>query len=51
MDTISSIPKIDSERVKKMYQDNMEDVKMVLRLLNLTAAQLEVAEKLYVAGQ
>ncbi len=46
MDTISTIPKIDSEQFEKLFQQNVQDTLAVVYLTNLTRAQLTIANRL-----
>jgi len=43
---VQSVPKIDETAYTKMFNDNLQDLLMVVYLANLTSTQLEIAEKL-----
>eukprot|EP01092_Planopodium_desertum_P007732 TRINITY_DN3200_c0_g1_i4.p1 TRINITY_DN3200_c0_g1~~TRINITY_DN3200_c0_g1_i4.p1 ORF type:complete len:204 (-),score=12.19 TRINITY_DN3200_c0_g1_i4:54-665(-) len=43
---VSSLPKIEESTFGKMFNDNLQDLLMVVYLSNLTRTQLEIAEKL-----
>jgi len=46
MDIITSVPKIDKEQFEQSFNNNIQDLLMVVYLANMTRAQLAVAEKL-----
>jgi len=50
-DTLTSVPRIDSEAFDKLFNDSIQDVLLVLYLANLTRTQLSLAEKLNTAAQ
>lgn len=46
MDTISSVPKIDSAQFETIFSTQLHDMLMVVYLANLTRTQIAIAEKL-----
>jgi translation initiation factor 3 subunit F len=46
LDTVSSLPKLDSSTFEKTFSDSMKDLLMVVYLANLTRTQLTLAQKL-----
>jgi len=45
-DAISAIPKIDTGRFKKLLNDTVQDLLMVIYLANLTRTQVALADKI-----
>ena len=46
LDTVSAIPKLDTEEFEKMFNNSLQDLLMVVYLANLTRTQVLLAEKL-----
>lgn len=47
LDVVSTIPDFNSDRFEVLFNNNVQDLLMVMYLSNLTRSQLKIAEKLY----
>ena len=45
-DAVGNVPRIRPEAFDKMFNDNLQDLLMVMYLSNLTKTQLTIAEKI-----
>jgi translation initiation factor 3 subunit F len=46
MHSVSALPKIDPASLEKMFNNNLQDLLLVVYLANLTRTQLALSEKL-----
>jgi translation initiation factor 3 subunit F len=46
LDTVSAIPKLETEEFEKMFNNSLQDLLMVVYMANLTRTQVLLAEKL-----
>jgi len=46
MDTVSSLPKLESTELERIFNNNIQDLLLVVYLANLTRTQLQLSEKL-----
>ena len=46
LDAVASVPKVDRQQFEQMFNNNIQDLLMVVFLSNLTRTQLAIAERL-----